>query len=116
MLVFVALWQWVLFLSIGAVLTSRLDQREHSSRWRLPLRWYRLLTVFTVICTWLLIVLGGLVRVTESGKGCGEHWPKCNGGYLPGWDAAAIIEWSHRLFSATVAIPLLLTVISTVLW
>ncbi|MBA2458138.1 MAG: COX15/CtaA family protein, partial [Gemmatimonadales bacterium] len=26
-----------------------------------------------------LIVLGGIVRITGSGMGCGDHWPRCNG-------------------------------------
>jgi len=33
--------------------------------------------------TYLLIILGAIVRITESGLGCGEHWPLCNGKLLP---------------------------------
>src|SRR3989441_8486078 len=29
--------------------------------------------------TYLLIILGAIVRITGSGLGCGEHWPLCNG-------------------------------------
>jgi heme A synthase len=34
-------------------------------------------------CTYLLIILGAVVRITGSGMGCGEHWPLCNGRLLP---------------------------------
>ncbi len=34
-------------------------------------------------CTYLLIILGAIVRITGSGMGCGEHWPLCNGKLLP---------------------------------
>ncbi len=27
--------------------------------------------------TYLLIILGAIVRITGSGMGCGEHWPLC---------------------------------------
>ncbi len=30
-----------------------------------------------------LIVLGGIVRITGSGMGCGDDWPKCNGEWFP---------------------------------
>src|SRR5947207_2749082 len=33
--------------------------------------------------TYLLIILGAIVRITGSGLGCGEHWPLCNGKLLP---------------------------------
>src|SRR2546429_6644513 len=52
-------------------------------------------------CTYLLIVLGAVVRVTGSGLGCGEHWPLCNGHLFPPLnDLPTVIEWSHRLVAA----------------
>ena len=30
-----------------------------------------------------LITLGGVVRITGSGMGCGDHWPLCNGRLVP---------------------------------
>src|SRR5260370_40648854 len=47
--------------------------------------------------TYLLIILGAVVRITGSGLGCGEHWPLCNGRLLPPLDLPTWIEWSHRL-------------------
>jgi len=50
-----------------------------------------------VILTVGLITLGGVVRITGSGMGCGDHWPLCNGRLLPNLsDSLEVIEWSHR--------------------
>ena len=57
------------------------------------------------VCTYLLIVLGAVVRITGSGLGCGEHWPLCNGHVFPPLnDIGTVIEWSHRLVAALVTI------------
>jgi cytochrome c oxidase assembly protein subunit 15 len=54
-------------------------------------------------CTYLLIILGAIVRITGSGLGCGEHWPLCNGRLLPPLDLPTIIEYGHRLAAAAVS-------------
>src|SRR5713226_8023763 len=54
--------------------------------------------------TYLLIVLGAVVRITGSGLGCGEHWPLCNGRLLPPLDLPTLIEYAHRLVAALVAV------------
>ncbi|HET9386306.1 MAG TPA: COX15/CtaA family protein [Gemmatimonadales bacterium] len=57
------------------------------------------------VCTYLLIVLGAVVRITGSGMGCGDHWPLCNGRLFPPLDdIGTLIEWSHRLMAALVSI------------
>lgn len=56
-------------------------------------------------CTYLLIVLGGIVRITGSGLGCGDHWPVCNGRLFPPLDdITTVIEWTHRLVAAIVSV------------
>jgi heme A synthase len=56
-------------------------------------------------CTYLLIVLGAVVRITGSGLGCGDHWPLCNGHLFPPLDdIGTVIEWSHRLVAALVSV------------
>lgn len=56
-------------------------------------------------CTYVLIVLGGIVRITGSGMGCGDHWPVCNGRLIPRLDdVKTVIEWTHRLVAAIVSI------------
>src|SRR5712691_2711268 len=47
--------------------------------------------------TYLLIILGAIVRITGSGLGCGEHCPLCNGKLRPPLDLPTMIEYGHRL-------------------
>src|SRR2546425_9716511 len=54
--------------------------------------------------TYLLIILGAIVRITGSGLGCGEHWPLCNGKLLPPLDLPTMIEYGHRLAAAAVSV------------
>ncbi len=67
-------------------------------------RRYTRLAWTAAACTYLLIILGAIVRITGSGLGCGEHWPLCNGRLLPPLDLPTWIEWSHRLVAGLVAI------------
>lgn len=54
----------------------------------------------------LLILLGGaLVTKTDSGMGCGRHWPGCNGQLIPDEiTTEVLIEFSHRLVTGAVGI------------
>ncbi len=59
----------------------------------------------TAVCTYLLIVLGAIVRITGSGMGCGDRWPLCNGGLFPSLgNLGMLIEWSHRLVAALLSV------------
>jgi cytochrome c oxidase assembly protein subunit 15 len=43
------------------------------------------------------LVFGGIVRITGSGMGCGDHWPKCHGQWFPPLDRPDLmIELGHR--------------------
>jgi heme A synthase len=68
------------------------------------MRRYTLLAATAAAATYLLIVLGAIVRITGSGMGCGDHWPLCNGHIFPPLhDVGTVIEWSHRLVAALVS-------------
>jgi len=56
------------------------------------------------VTTFLLIVLGGVVRITGSGMGCGDHWPLCNGHLIPPMDLPTLIEYGHRLAAVLVSV------------
>ncbi len=65
----------------------------------------RLIAFLACGATYLLIVLGGVVRITGSGMGCGDNWPLCNGRFIPPLnDTAALIEWGHRLVAFGVSV------------
>jgi heme A synthase len=71
------------------------------------------LVLATGIATFALIVLGGVVRVSDSGLGCGpagsgfNGWPFCNGDVVPGVDLNAIIEYAHRVLAIAVGFMIL---------
>jgi len=48
----------------------------------------------------LVVLWGAIVRTTGSGAGCGNHWPLCNGDFIPHHPRlATIIEFTHRSMS-----------------
>jgi cytochrome c oxidase assembly protein subunit 15 len=67
-------------------------------------RLFRLLAWAAAVATYLLIVLGAVVRITGSGLGCGNDWPVCHGHLFPPLsDITTFIEWNHRLVAAIVS-------------
>jgi heme A synthase len=71
---------------------------------------FRKLAFWTGIATLLLIIVGGIVRVSQSGLGCGpagsglHGWPFCNGEILPAGQAPTFIEYSHRTVAGIVGL------------
>lgn len=72
-------------------------------------RFRRLLSA-TILATFALIVLGGVVRVSDSGLGCGaagsgtRGWPLCGGRVLPFLQEHEVIEFSHRAVATIVVV------------
>ena len=64
-----------------------------------------ILSLSTALLTIGLIIFGAVVRVTDSGLGCGNEWPLCNGTIFPPLDnVTAWIEWLHRLFALLIGL------------
>lgn len=75
----------------------------------------RRLALASTVATFLLVAVGGLVRATKSGLGCGTHWPDCAGDAIPFFGSrAVVIEFSHRLMAAVVIV--LLAILVVVAW
>jgi heme A synthase len=70
-----------------------------------PLRRYSYIA-FVVACTHL--VFGAIVRISGSGMGCGDHWPKCYGSWFPPLNRPdLIIEVSHRYLASILLLSLI---------
>ncbi|MGZ8563930.1 MAG: COX15/CtaA family protein, partial [Candidatus Limnocylindria bacterium] len=67
------------------------------------------LSIAAALATFVLIVVGGLVRATDSGLGCPD-WPLCFGAWVPPLELHAWIEHSHRLIAAVAVGPLVAAV------
>jgi heme A synthase len=74
---------------------------------------FRRLVLWTGIATFLLIIVGGIVRVSDSGLGCGpagsgfHGWPLCKGDVIPGVDLHAVVEYTHRALAGAVGIMMI---------
>jgi heme A synthase len=77
---------------------------------------FRRLVTLTIVATFVLILIGGIVRVSDSGLGCGpagsgtHGWPLCGGGVLPADSAESTIEFTHRIAAGVVAVLIALLV------
>jgi protoheme IX farnesyltransferase len=70
---------------------------------------FQRLAAVTVLMTLVLVTIGVVVRVTDSGMAC-PHWPGCfDGQFLPGLDAGFQVwaEWIHRSVAAVIGLLVL---------
>ncbi|HYN35619.1 MAG TPA: COX15/CtaA family protein [Actinomycetota bacterium] len=63
---------------------------------------FRRLAIASTAAAFLLVAIGGLVRATKSGLGCGPNWPHCPGAV----NRALMIEFSHRAVAGIVIVLL----------
>ncbi|MFE5323943.1 heme A synthase [Paenibacillus sp. NPDC056579] len=72
------------------------------------LKWSSFASMYGML---LILIMGALVTKTESGRGCGDDWPLCNGKFVPAYTIESIIEYSHRFVTGIVGMILLVTTI-----
>ncbi len=81
------------------------------------LQWLRWLAVASLVGNVVIIVTGGLVRLTDSGLGC-TTWPQCTpGSYTPhsALGIHGVIEFSNRMITFVLIAIAVLTFVSALL-
>ncbi len=82
--------------------TAAVVSRRHGTREVARFAW-------VVVAYFIFVVLlGAVVRATDSGGGCGASWPLCNGDFFPHHPRlATVIEFTHRSTSGICTILLI---------
>ncbi|MEX2226360.1 MAG: heme A synthase [Dehalococcoidia bacterium] len=65
--------------------------------------WFQRLLLTTIVATFILVIIGGTVRATDSGLGCPD-WPTCHGKIIPPANYHTLIEFSHRTAASIVGV------------
>lgn len=65
---------------------------------------FRRLVLATLVVGYILIIVGGIVRVEGAGMGCGDDWPICNGKVVPTFDYLTALEYAHRVVAGIVLV------------
>jgi heme A synthase len=68
----------------------------------------RRLSVAALVVACLHLVFGAIVRISGSGLGCGENWPKCYGYWFPPLNRPdLVVEVSHRYLASILVVAVL---------
>jgi cytochrome c oxidase assembly protein subunit 15 len=84
-------------------------------RFHLDMRTYRRLAAVTAVALGVIVLTGGLVRLTASGLGCPD-WPRCTDrSYVAAADYHALVEFINRMITVAVAFLIAVAVIGAVI-
>src|SRR4051812_40471759 len=68
----------------------------------------RILSLAALAVACLHLVFGAIVRISGSGMGCGDNWPKCYGYWFPPLSRPdLIVEVSHRYLASILTVTVL---------
>ncbi|OJX41356.1 MAG: hypothetical protein BGO78_01065 [Chloroflexi bacterium 44-23] len=74
-------------------------------------------SLFVLIYNIFVILFGAYVRASQSGAGCGAHWPSCQGEIIPiNPIVETVIEFTHRITSGLALIFITLLVVFVFRW
>jgi heme a synthase len=63
------------------------------------------LSIAALVVACLHLIFGAIVRISGSGMGCGDHWPKCYGYWFPPFSRPdLVVEVSHRYLASILVI------------
>ena len=63
------------------------------------------LSIAALVVACLHLVFGAIVRISGSGMGCGNHWPRCYGYWFPPFSRPdLVVEVSHRYLASILTI------------
>jgi heme A synthase len=81
---------------------------DYSAETRAAFRRIRMIAAVALAVAFAHVVFGAIVRISGSGMGCGDHWPRCYGSFFPPMDRPdLIIEVSHRYLASIVGLVVL---------
>lgn len=78
-------------------------------------RRYRLLTYWTCVGMFVVLLVGVLVTNLDAGRGCGDDFPLCNGKFVPAYTLESIVEYSHRAVSGIVGLLVVAAFVATLI-
>jgi heme a synthase len=76
---------------------------------------HRNLLLATSLLTLVLVILGGVVCVTDSSRGCPD-WPTCYGRLVPPLRVDSILEYTHRVTAAVTSASIVASAIAGWWW
>lgn len=75
----------------------------------------RKIAVAATVGMFLVLLMGATVTNTGSAEGCGDHWPLCNGEFIPSYTVETAIEYSHRLITGIEGFLIIATAIGALI-
>ena len=82
---------------------------DYSAETRAAFKRIRAVATIALGVAFVHVVFGAIVRISGSGMGCGDHWPKCYGSFFPPMSRPdLIIEVSHRYLASIVGLLVLI--------
>ena len=65
----------------------------------------RRLSIAALVVACLHLIFGAIVRISGSGMGCGDNWPKCYGYWFPPFSRPdLVVEVSHRYLASILVV------------